>query len=147
MVKSLPPTALTCYEKIAIARFVLEITKIENRNKRKAIPQPIRIGDRGVAMPEPPHHSQLSAQVGHKAKRRLRARRDRHRSVLYGLGLYGLVGWSVLGPLLLGLLAGEWLDGRLNNYGNTWTILGLLVGTAMGVMNAWLWIERERSRS
>ena len=50
--------------------------------------------------PKPP----LSQEVGAKAARKLRARRHVTRTVWFGLGMMGLIGWSVAIPTLLGAI-------------------------------------------
>lgn len=41
-------------------------------------------------------------EVGAKEKRKLKAERHKDRDVWFGLGMFGLVGWSVALPTLLG---------------------------------------------
>lgn len=80
--------------------------------------------------------------VARKAARLERARREGDRSVWFSLGLFGLVGWSVSIPTLLGLAAGVWLDrhypGRVS-----WTLTLLFVGIVLGCANAWYWVQQE----
>src|SRR5580704_4246156 len=52
----------------------------------------------------------LSQEVGAKAARKLRAQRNSAQGVWFGLGMMGLVGWSVVIPTLLGAALGIWLD-------------------------------------
>lgn len=84
----------------------------------------------------------LAGQVGAKAERKLKARRDPTRGVWFGLGMMGLVGWSVAVPTLLGVALGLWLDknhpGRLS-----WTLALLVAGLVIGCLNAWHWVTRE----
>ena len=47
--------------------------------------------------------------IAGKEERKLGAKRD-NRSVWYGLGLFGMVGWSVTAPTILGAALGFWLD-------------------------------------
>ena len=64
-------------------------------------------------MPNDPTPSDLLAkQVGAKAERKLRARRDSAPGVWSGLGMMGLIGWSVVVPTLLGAALGLWLDSQ-----------------------------------
>ena len=56
--------------------------------------------------------SPLSESVGAKAKRKLRAQRHVTRTVWFGMGMMGLIGWSVAIPTLLGAALGLWLDRR-----------------------------------
>ncbi|MGB7630469.1 MAG: hypothetical protein WBM29_05230, partial [Candidatus Deferrimicrobium sp.] len=44
----------------------------------------------------------FSQEVGAKAARKLKARRNSTRGVWFGLGMMGLIGWSVVVPTLLG---------------------------------------------
>jgi len=67
----------------------------------------------------------FAAQVGAKAARKLMARKNATHGVWFGLGMMGLVGWSVSIPTLLGTALGVWLDGR-HPGGHSWT-LALLV--------------------
>jgi ATP synthase protein I len=85
---------------------------------------------------------QLSQQVGQKESRKMRARR-RHDSIWFGLGTFGVIGWSVAVPTLLGILIGAWID---TNFPSrfSWTLMLLLLGVVLGCWNAWHWIERER---
>ena len=52
----------------------------------------------------------LARQVGTKAERKLRAQRHVNRTVWLGLGMMGLIGWSVAIPTLIGAALGLWLD-------------------------------------
>lgn len=72
----------------------------------------------------------------------LKARKKRAPEVWLGLGMMGLVGWSVTVPTLVGAMIGIWLD---RNYpGNrSWTLALLVSGLAIGCMNAWHWVAKE----
>ncbi len=84
----------------------------------------------------------MAAQVGAKAARKLKARRDPAQGVWFGLGMMGLIGWSVVVPTLLGAALGRWLDSR---YPGTlsWTLAMLTAGLVIGCLNAWRWVATE----
>jgi ATP synthase protein I len=84
----------------------------------------------------------LAQIVQRKAARRLRARREGDRGIWFGLGMMGVVGWSVAVPTLAGIALGVWLDGRLADR-FSWTLAGLGLGIAFGCLNAWIWVRRE----
>ena len=80
--------------------------------------------------------------VGVKANRKLKAQRNPAKGVLFGLGMMGLVGWSVVVPTLLGAALGFWLD---NHYKGrfSWTLTLLIIGLVTGCLNAWHWVSKE----
>ena len=83
----------------------------------------------------------LAQQVGAKAERKLKARRSRQ-GVWFGLGMMGLIGWSVVIPTLLGAGLGMWLDSRFPGK-HSWTLALLVAGIVVGCLNAWNWISKE----
>ena len=49
-------------------------------------------------------------QVTAKADRKLRLQKDGEQTVWFGLGMSGLVGWSVAVPTVVGAMIGLWWD-------------------------------------
>ncbi len=86
------------------------------------------------------HTPTLAEQVGAKAARKLEARRNPAR-VWFGLGMMGLIGWSVAIPTLLGVALGLWLDKRHTSH--SWTLALLVAGLVLGCANAWHWVAKE----
>jgi len=90
-------------------------------------------------------HSDMAKAVGCRAARKQKARREGRRGVWFGLGMFGLIGWAVAVPTLLGITLGIWLDshwpGRFS-----WTIALLFAGVTLGCVNAWWWVRRESPR-
>ena len=84
----------------------------------------------------------LAEQVGAKAARKLKAQHNATPGVWFGLGLMGVVGWSVVVPTLLGAALGLWLD-RHYPGGRTWTLALLMAGLTLGCLNAWHWVSKE----
>ena len=84
----------------------------------------------------------LTRQVGAKADRKLKARRNPTPGVWFGLGMMGLIGWSVVVPTLLGAGLGLWLDKHYPG-GHSWTLALLVAGLAIGCFNAWHWVANE----
>jgi ATP synthase protein I len=84
----------------------------------------------------------FSRQVGAQAARKLKARRGARKSVWFGLGMSGMIGWSVTVPALIGTALGIWVD---HHYPSklSWTLMLLLLGLILGCMNAWHWIASE----
>jgi len=89
-----------------------------------------------------PTEPTLADQVGAKAMRKLKARRSGTPGVWFGLGMMGLIGWSVAVPTLLGAALGLWLDQRYPG-GRSWTLALLVAGLTLGCLNAWHWVSRE----
>jgi len=83
-----------------------------------------------------------SEQVRKQEIRKLRARREGNRSVWFGLGMFGLVGWSVAIPTLIGVALGIWID-RMWPSRISWTLTLLVAGLVLGCLNAWHWVKRE----
>ncbi len=81
-------------------------------------------------------------EIERKTKRKLRARHRPGRGIWYGLGLMGLVGWTVAIPVLIGVAIGVWLD-RSMGTGVAWTLSLVVLGFAVGCLNAWYWVRRE----
>jgi ATP synthase protein I len=81
-------------------------------------------------------------EVGEIAVRKLRARRHESRTVWFGLGMMGLIGWSVVIPTLLGTMLGLWLDKHYPE-GRSWTLALLVGGLCIGCFNAWHWVAQE----
>ena len=84
----------------------------------------------------------LSQEVEARAARKLRAQRHVTRTVWFGLGMMGLIGWSVAIPTLLGAFLGLWLDQRYPG-DRSWTLALLVGGLAIGCLNAWHWVSKE----
>lgn len=84
-------------------------------------------------------------QVAKKEARKLKARRTKNQSIWFGLGLFGLVGWSVVVPTLLGVALGVWIDTNLPSR-VSWTLMLLFGGLIMGCLNAWHWVTREQAQ-
>ena len=81
-------------------------------------------------------------EVGEKAKRKLKARADSRARVWFGLGMMGLIGWSVVIPTLVGAALGTWLDKR-HPGSHSWTLALLVAGLLIGCFNAWHWVDKE----
>lgn len=84
----------------------------------------------------------FAGQVGAIAERKLKARRDSAKGVFFGLGMMGLIGWSVVVPTLLGAALGIWLDSHHQGL-HPWTLALLLAGLVIGCLNAWYWVAKE----
>lgn len=77
-----------------------------------------------------------------KARRKHRARQHRE-SVWFGLGMFGVVGWSIAVPTLIGIAVGAWFDTRSGSSQVSWTLTGLAIGCAIGCAVAWFWVRQE----
>jgi ATP synthase protein I len=97
-----------------------------------------KVTGRKVLKPEP----SFATKVGAQAERKLKAQRNPTNGVWFGLGMMGLIGWSVAVPTLLGAALGLWLDN--NHPGKTsWTLALLVAGLSIGCFNAWHWVAKE----
>ena len=89
----------------------------------------------------PDEQAAFSLEVGAKAARKLHARRSTS-GVWFGLGMMGLVGWSVAVPTLLGAALGIWIDKHYPG-SHSWTLALLVIGLCLGCFNAWHWVSKE----
>ena len=87
----------------------------------------------------------LIETVGTKENRKIRARQEEDRGVWFGLGMFGLVGWAVAIPALIGIAVGIWIDKRWPSP-YSWTLMLLVIGVVVGCLNAWYWVRRESRR-
>ena len=95
---------------------------------------------------EPTTHEQtqnsVESQIGRKEARRMKAQNEKRHRVWFGLGMFGLVGWSVAVPTLLGAAIGIWIDARVDGR-QSWTLTLLILGLVGGCLTAWRWLRDE----
>jgi ATP synthase protein I len=58
--------------------------------------------------------------------------------------MFGVIGWSVTVPTLLGAMLGLWLD-RHHPGAHSWTLALLVAGLILGCANAWHWISDQNA--
>ncbi|MBK8535929.1 MAG: AtpZ/AtpI family protein [Candidatus Competibacteraceae bacterium] len=84
----------------------------------------------------------LPGQIGRKATRKLRARAAGWPNIWFGLGLFGIVGWTVVLPPVLGALLGLWIDRNWPSQ-HSWVLTLLIAGLALGCVTAWQWLWKQ----
>jgi ATP synthase protein I len=84
----------------------------------------------------------LSNAVSTKEKRKLSEKQKSKQGVWFGLGMFGLIGWSVVVPTILGTVLGIWLDKNFPGK-QSWTLTFLIIGLMVGCAGAWHWISKE----
>ncbi|HKK00130.1 MAG TPA: AtpZ/AtpI family protein [Desulfotignum sp.] len=93
-------------------------------------------------MAENQEEKKFSRTIEEKQQRKLAARKKAEHPVWFGLGMFGLVGWSVAIPTVIGIFTGLWLDKTFPGR-PSWTLTLLFCGVITGCWNAWYWIKRE----
>jgi ATP synthase protein I len=91
---------------------------------------------------KPGEETAFSREIAAKAARKLRAQRDGPGGVWSGLGMSGLIGWSVAVPTVCGAMIGLWWDSK-HPGGHSWTLALLAAGLFIGCVNAWHWVFQE----
>lgn len=94
--------------------------------------------------PNPPDAHSFIDSISEKARRKLKARQTR-KQVWFALGMFGMVGWAVALPTLMGVALGVWIDRQVASQ-YSWTLMLLAVGAALGCWNAWYWVTKESQR-
>ncbi|MEO7045317.1 MAG: AtpZ/AtpI family protein [Ferruginibacter sp.] len=84
----------------------------------------------------------FSQRIAEKEKQKLKALRNKDKGVWMGLGMMGMVGWSVVVPTLLGAAFGFWLD-KKHPASFSWTLSFLMIGLFTGSIIAWYWVAKE----
>ena len=86
-----------------------------------------------------------SAAIRRRAERMQKTRDEPSYSPLSGLGVFGVIGWSVVIPTVGGAFLGLWLN-RVAPQSFSWPIALILGGVVVGAMVAWNWIDKERDK-
>jgi ATP synthase protein I len=86
----------------------------------------------------------FSEKIENKANRKLKAIAHPDNSIWFGLGMMGLIGWSVVVPTLLGAAVGLWVDHHYPNQ-HSWTLALMISGLVLGCFNAAIWVSNENN--
>jgi ATP synthase protein I len=89
--------------------------------------------------------SSFSKVVQKKESRKVYAQKKDARNIWLGLGTFGIIGWSIVIPIVLGLLLGIWLD-KHYPISYSWTLTLLFLALTVGCINAWHWITKENKQ-
>jgi len=82
-------------------------------------------------------------KIDEQEKRKIQAGKE-NKSPWSGLAMFGMVGWSVVVPTLLGAALGIRLD-KTFHQSFSWTLTFLIVGLFIGCLIAWHWVSKERN--
>lgn len=85
---------------------------------------------------------QFRREVERKEERARKAREAGDRTTRYGLGVFGVVGWSIVVPTLIGVAIGAWLDERFGS-GIRYTLSLMSAGLIIGLVNVWNWLHNR----
>ena len=84
---------------------------------------------------------ELLEKIDGDAKKKIKAQEEGS-EIMFGLGLFGIVGWSIAVPTLLGIFLGVFLDKKFTQ-SFSWTLTLLFAGVVIGSLNAWHWIKEK----
>ncbi len=83
-------------------------------------------------------------KIENESEKKVKARKEGDQ-ILFGLGAFGVVGWSVALPSILLTFLGIYLD-KKSNLNISWTLTLMIMGLALGSYNAWYWISDKSKK-
>lgn len=86
-----------------------------------------------------------SEAIRRRTQRMQKTRDEPQYSPLNGLGVFGVIGWSVAIPTVGGAFLGMWLN-RVAPQSFSWPIALILGGVVVGGLVAWSWIDKARDQ-
>lgn len=86
-----------------------------------------------------------AAAIRRRAERMQKTRKEPKYSALSGLGVFGVIGWSIAIPTVAGAFLGVWLN-RVAPQSFSWTIALILGGVVVGALVSWSWIDKTRDK-
>ncbi len=87
----------------------------------------------------------FAEKVAQKEALRMKGIRHKDETVWFGLGMFGIVGWSVAIPTLIGISLGLWID-RAWPSQYSWALMFLIIGLVLGCINAAYWVKKVRNK-
>jgi len=87
----------------------------------------------------------FTQKVAQREALRMKGIRHKGETVWFGLGMFGIVGWAVSIPTLIGVAIGLWID-RTWPSQYSWALMFLLLGVIIGCINAGYWVRKIRSK-
>lgn len=84
-------------------------------------------------------------KVARKESLRIKGLKHKDETVWFGLGMIGIVGWSVAIPTLIGIALGLWID-RTWPSPYSWALMFLIIGVVLGCINAAYWVRKVRNK-
>jgi ATP synthase protein I len=85
----------------------------------------------------------FTKKIGAKEARKIKGKSQKDEGIWFGLGVFGIVGWSIVIPTLIGTAIGLWIDGAWPSR-FSWTLMLMIMGVALGCLNAWYWVKKAR---
>ncbi|MBA3722051.1 MAG: ATP synthase subunit [Parachlamydiaceae bacterium] len=92
--------------------------------------------------PVPPKKEDFREEAIKKEARKLKARGKKEINAWWGFSLFGLVGWSVIVPALIGVFIGGVIEHHYTG-SHGWTLALLLSGICIGSILALLLLAKE----
>ncbi len=93
----------------------------------------------------PNNEEEYSQRISKKASLKLKAQRNAVKGIWFGFGMFGLIGWSIVTPTLIGAFAGYCLDRRFPGP-HSWILTLMIAGLMLGCLNAWHWVDKENKQ-
>jgi ATP synthase protein I len=85
----------------------------------------------------------FAQKVAQKESLRIKGLKHQDETVWFGLGMFGIVGWAVAIPTLMGIALGLWID-RTWPSRYSWALMFLIMGVVIGCINAAYWVRKIR---
>jgi ATP synthase protein I len=86
----------------------------------------------------------FAQKVAEKESLRIKGLKHQDETVWFGLGMFGIVGWAVAIPTLIGIALGLWID-RTWPSRYSWALMFLVIGVVIGCINAAYWVRKIRN--
>lgn len=87
---------------------------------------------------------ELLKEIEKDAKKKIKSRKEGN-EVMFGLGFFGIVGWSIAIPTLLAIALGVYLDKKLDS-DFSWTLTLIFAGVIIGSLNTWHWLNENNKK-
>lgn len=83
----------------------------------------------------------IEKKIQSDVEKKIKAKAEQD-DIMFGLGVFGIIGWSISIPTLLGIFLGIYLDDTFSME-FSWTLTLLFVGVIVGCLNAWYWVKQK----